>query len=147
MKSEASIDERLEPDVRDGSGDDVHLLDLLIVLSRGRQLIFFFMIGAAILAAIALALIPSRYTAETVVLPPGSNSAISTALLNQAGGSGALASAAGASLGIKNPGDMYVSLFRSRTVEDSVIQRFGLLARYHKKRMSDARKAFEGHST
>jgi tyrosine-protein kinase Etk/Wzc len=147
MKSEASIDQRLEPDVRDGSGDDVHLLDLLIVLSKSRRLIFLFVIGAAILAAIALALIPSRYTAETVVLPPGSNSAISAALLNQAGGSGALASAAGASLGIKNPGDMYVSLFRSRTVEDSVIQRFGLLARYHKKRMSDARKAFEGRST
>jgi len=42
---------------------------------------------------------------------------------------------------------MYVSLFRSRTVEDSVIQRFGLMARYRKNRMSDARSAFETHST
>ncbi len=146
MKLEASIDQAPELDAGEGSGRDVHLLDVLIVLSRGRRLIFLFVIGAAILAALALALIPSRYTAETVVLPPSSNSAISSALLSQAGGSGALASAAGASLGFKNPGDMYISLFESRTVEDSVIQRFGLLARYRVKRMSDARKAFEGHA-
>jgi len=68
-------------------------------------------------------------------------------LLGQLGGSGALASAAGASLGIKNPGDMYVSLFRSRTVEDSVIRRFGLMARYRKEEMTDARRRFEDRST
>ena len=42
---------------------------------------------------------------------------------------------------------MYVSFFRSRTVEDAVIQRFGLMAEYHKKSMTDARKAFEKHSS
>jgi uncharacterized protein involved in exopolysaccharide biosynthesis len=42
---------------------------------------------------------------------------------------------------------MYVSLFRSRTVEDSLIQRFGLLARYREKKMSDARRRFEDRST
>jgi capsule polysaccharide export protein KpsE/RkpR len=72
---------------------------------------------------------------------------MSSALLGQLGGSAALASAAGATLGIKNPGDMYVSLFRSQTVEDALIQRFGLMTRYRKKRMSDARLAFEDRST
>jgi uncharacterized protein involved in exopolysaccharide biosynthesis len=42
---------------------------------------------------------------------------------------------------------MYVSLFRSRTVEDSVIQRFGLMARYRQKKMTDARREFEDRST
>jgi capsule polysaccharide export protein KpsE/RkpR len=72
---------------------------------------------------------------------------MSSALLGQLGGSAALASAAGASLGIKNPGDMYVSLFRSQTVEDSLIRRFGLMVRYRTKRMSDTRTAFENRST
>jgi uncharacterized protein involved in exopolysaccharide biosynthesis len=53
---------------------------------------------------------------------------------------------AGSSLGIKSAGDMYVSLFRSRTIEDSLIQRFGLMARYGKKKISDARTAFEDHT-
>ena len=147
MRSQATIDQATELERPDESGRDVHLLDILILLSRNRRLIFICTLGMAILATIALKLLPNRFTAETVVLPPSSNSAISSALLSQAAGSGALASAAGASLGIKNPGDMYMALFRSRTVEDSVVRRFGLLARYRSKRMSDARKAFEGHSS
>jgi uncharacterized protein involved in exopolysaccharide biosynthesis len=103
-------------------------------------------VGAAVLTTVVVLVIPSRYTAETIVLPPGQNSSTSSALLGQLGGSGALASAAGASLGIKNPGDIYVSLLRSRTVEDSVIKRFGLMDRYGKRNKSDARIAFEKHS-
>jgi uncharacterized protein involved in exopolysaccharide biosynthesis len=91
-------------------------------------------------------LVPSRYTAETVVLPPGQNSSTSSALLSQIGG-GAFASLAGGSLGIKNTGDMYVSLFRGRAIEDSLIQRFGLMQRYREKRLSDARREFEKNST
>ena len=129
------------------SSQDVHLLDLLIILSRRRRFIFLFTVAAAVLAVITVLLIPSQYTAETSVLPPGQSSSMSSNLLGQLGGSGALASAAGASLGIKNPGDMYVSLFRSRTVEDSVIRRFGLMARYRKEEMTDARRRFEDRST
>ena len=44
---------------------------------------------------------------------------------------------------MKTPTDMYVSLLKSRTVEDATIQRFGLMAEYHEKRLSDARKEFE----
>jgi len=119
----------------------------LTILSIRRKFIICFTACVAILAAITVLLIPSRYTAFTLVLPPGQNSSMSSALLGQLGGSGALTSLAGASLGIKNPGEIYVSLFRSRTVEDSIIQRFGLMARYGAKMPSNARTAFEAHST
>jgi uncharacterized protein involved in exopolysaccharide biosynthesis len=42
---------------------------------------------------------------------------------------------------------MYVSLLMSRTVEDAMIQRFGLLQEYDEKRMSDARAKFEARTT
>src|SRR6266478_6149745 len=42
---------------------------------------------------------------------------------------------------------MYVALLTSRTVEDAMIQRFGLMKEYHEKRMSDARKEFERRTT
>jgi len=42
---------------------------------------------------------------------------------------------------------MYVSLLTSRTVEDAMIQRFGLMAEYREKRMSDARQEFERRMT
>lgn len=124
----------------------VHLLDLLIVLSKRRKSILVFTLCVTILAVVTVCVLPNKYTATTVVLPPGQNASLSPALLGQLGASSGLAAVAGAGLGIKNPGDMYVSLFHSRTLEDSLIQRFGLMSRYHNKRLSDARKAFEARS-
>lgn len=117
-------------------------IDLLIVLARRKFFILKCAFFTAALAALVAFILPNQYTAETVVLPPSQTPSATTALLNQIGG-GALASIAGANLGIKNPGDLYVSLLRSRTVEDAVISRFGLMSRYRDKRMSDARKDFE----
>lgn len=129
------------------SAPQVDLLEVLIILAKRRKFILWFTLAVAILATIIVLLIPDKYTATTVLLPPQQSSSMSSALLGQLGGSGALASLAGSSLGIKNPGDMYVSLFRSRTVEDALIQRFGLMARYHKRTMYDTRKKFETHAT
>jgi uncharacterized protein involved in exopolysaccharide biosynthesis len=147
MRSTIEDERQQQTRVLSSSQDDVHLLDLMIVLAKRRRFILLFTLGVAIVTAVTTFLLPSQYTAETVVLPPGQNSSSGAALLGQLGSAGALASVAGAGLGIKNPGDMYVSLFRSRTVEDSVIQRFGLMARYRNKRLSDTRKEFEKQST
>jgi len=148
MKVEA-IDEKIhETEASDSHSESLHLLDLLIVLSRRRKFILRFTLGAAVLVAIIVMVVPSKYTANTVVMPPAQNSSLNSALLGQiGGGSSALASVAGASLGIKNPSDMYIALFRSRTVEDAMVKRFGLMARYHAKKNSDARTAFESHTT
>jgi uncharacterized protein involved in exopolysaccharide biosynthesis len=121
-------------------------LDFLIVLARHKRFILRFTLCAAVLAGLISWLMPNEYTAATTVLPPAQSS-VSSALLSQFAGSGALASIAGSNLGIKNPAEMYVSLLRSRTVEDAVIQRFGLMARYRKKTMVDAQNAFERHSS
>ncbi len=121
-------------------------LDFLIVVCRRKRFILRFALGAAVLVAIISWLIPNRYTAATTVLPPAQSS-VSSNLLSQLSGAGALAYLAGGSLGIKNSSDMYAALFRSRTVEDAVIERFGLMARYREKTMWDARRSFERRST
>ncbi len=127
------------------------ILDFVIILARHKRFITRFTLGAALLSVITVLLIPNKYTATTVVLPPAQSSGMGSALLSQlsgsAGGAGALASLAGGSLGIKNPGEMYVAFFRGRTIEDAVIQRFGLKARYRTKTMYDTREMFEKHST
>lgn len=122
--------------------------DFLILLARHKRFILRFTLATAVLVAIVSLFIPNWYTANAVVLPPNQSSSMSS-LLSQIGGSGAgaLASLAGGSLGVKSSGEMYVSFFRSRTVEDALVQRFGLMARYRAKKMSDARKEFERHST
>lgn len=147
MKTEAVHEQIPDIATQRAPAREMHLLDLLIVLANRRKFIFRFTVGAAILAAIIVLVIPSRYTAATMVLPPTQPTPSAAALLSQFGGSGAMASFAGTSLGIKNPSEMYVALFHSRTVEDAMIQRFGLMARYRTKTMYDTRTAFESHST
>src|SRR5208283_516925 len=44
---------------------------------------------------------------------------------------------------LKNPNDMYVAMLKSRTVEDAMVNHFGLMQEYHKKYLSDARMKFE----
>jgi uncharacterized protein involved in exopolysaccharide biosynthesis len=68
------------------------------------------------------------------------------ALASQLGNLGSLGALAGGSLGLKNPNDMFVAMFKSRTVEDAMVQHFGLMQEYHAKYPSDARKAFESYA-
>jgi uncharacterized protein involved in exopolysaccharide biosynthesis len=126
---------------------EVSVLDIVVLLSTHKRFISRFVLGAAVLAIMVAFLLPVRYEANIVLLPPQQNSSMSSALLGQLGGLGSLASLAGGSLGIKNPADMYVSLLTSRTVEDAMIQRFGLMQEYHEKRLSDTRKKFESRTT
>jgi tyrosine-protein kinase Etk/Wzc len=129
---------------------EISLLDIFVLLLSRKRFIARFVLGAVVLAIIVALLLPVRYEAKTVLLPPAQNSSIGSSLLGQLGGLGSLgslASLAGGGLGLKNPADMYVSLLTSRTVEDAMIQRFGLMKEYRQKRMSDTRKELERRTT
>jgi tyrosine-protein kinase Etk/Wzc len=129
------------------SSDDISLVDLLILLGRRKK---FLGVSTMIVFAVSLIitlLIPKRYTAAITVLPPQQGSSLSAALLSQMGNLGALGSLAGGSLGLKNPADMTIALLKSRSVEDAMIQRFDLMKLYKEKRLSDARKSLENHTS
>jgi tyrosine-protein kinase Etk/Wzc len=122
-------------------------LDMMILLAAHRRLLLKSVFIVAMLATAVAFLLPVRYEAKIVLMPPQQNSSISSALLNQLGGLGSLATLANGTLGIKNQSDMYVALLTSRTVEDAMIQRFGLMAEYRKKRLSDTREKFESRTS
>ena len=121
-----------------GPGDHVDPLDLLLVLGRQRRMLVLWPFVAAVVAAIISLLLPEVYTGVTRMLPPQQAQSSAAAMLSQLGG---LASAAGPALGLKNPGDLYVGLLKSETVSDALIERFGLMERYHAIKRVDARKA------
>ena len=126
---------------------EISLLDLLIVLASRKQLVFRFTVFFAILAVVISLLLPKRYTAIVTLLPPQQNSSMSAALASQIGSLGGMAALAGGSLGLKSPNDIFVSMLKSRTVEDAMVQRYHLMDQYHQRYLSDARKAFEDHVT
>ncbi|MGH9606998.1 MAG: GumC family protein [Terracidiphilus sp.] len=127
--------------------DEISLLDLLIVLAERKRTIFLTTAVFAILAVIVSLLLPKRYTAEVTLLPPQQGTSMSALIASQLGSLGGLASLAGGSLGIKNPNDMYVAMFKSHTVEDAMIEHYGLMREYHARFLSDARKKFEHDAT
>ena len=134
--------------VAPATGDDeISLLDLLLVLVERKRTILAVTAAFAIIAIIASLVLPPRYIATVTLLSPQQGSSMGAALASQLGNMGGMAALAGGSLSLKSPNDMYVAMFKSRTVEDAMVQHFGLMQEYHAKYSSDARKAFEKHAT
>jgi tyrosine-protein kinase Etk/Wzc len=130
-----------------GQPGEARVLDLLIVLSRRKRLILRTTVATATVAAIVALLLPNRYTATATILPPQQNQSLASAMIGQLGALGPMAAMAQKDLGLRSPNDLYVGMLHSRTVEDDLIRRFGLLGVYRERKMSDARRALEGAST
>ena len=127
--------------------DEISLLDLLTAIGRKKRIVVVTVCIAVVIGLLLAFLLPKEYTAETTLLPPQQQSSLSSLLSSQLGSLGAVASLAGGSLGLKNPNDMYVAMFRSRIVEDAMIKKYGLKKEYHAKLLSEARKEFENKSS
>ncbi len=124
--------------------DEISLLDLLIVLAKHKKMILGMTIAAAIISMAYALNLPNIYTGTTKVLPPQQSQSSASALLSQLGG---LAGAAGGSLGIKNPNDLYVAMLRSRNVMEKIAKRFDLQKIYETKTTTDTLNALQGASS
>jgi tyrosine-protein kinase Etk/Wzc len=122
---------------------DFGLLDLLILLCRRKQLLLRSTLAAAVLSMAVAFLLPNRYTATANILPPQQSPSLASSLIGQMGPLGSVAALAQKDLGLKNPNDLYIAMLRSRTVEDALIHRFGLLQVYRARKMSEARHDLE----
>lgn len=126
---------------------EISLLDLMIVLAERKRLILWVTAAFAIFAVVLSLLLPKRYAATVLLLPPQQSSSMGAALTSQLASVGGMAALASGSLGLKSPNDMFVGMLRSRTVEDGMVQRFGLMQEYNKRYLSDARKVFENRAS
>lgn len=120
-------------------------MDVLILLAERRRTVLFATLACAVLSAIIAFLLPNEYTSTVLVLPPQQSSSLATQFLSAMGNMSPLAELAGSGLGLKNTNDMYVGMLKSETVEDAMVQKFNLEGEYHKRYLSQARKAFENH--
>ena len=116
--------------------DEISLLDLLIVLAKHKKLVLGLPIAAAALAAGVSLLMPNVYTATARILPLQQSLSTAAAMLGQLG---ALAEAAGSSLGIKIPNNLYVGMLKSHSVADNLIAKYKLKDRYDVETQDDAR--------
>lgn len=115
-------------------------LQWLRVAARQRRVVLI-VAGTIVTLALAFALLmPNRYTATAVLLPPQQSASAGAAMMAQLS---SIAAAGASALSIKNPNDQQVALLKSRIVEDAIVARFNLQALYGKRHVSSARKRWE----
>lgn len=132
-------------------------LQVLELLWVQRRFIGRCVLGALLIFTLVAFVWPKRYMATTRLMPPsyGTSSAMAMALpaLSEhegGGGGGAGGGVMGLAsqlLGMNNSGDLFIGVIQSRTVEDRVIDRLGLMNVYWDRYLEDARKHLESNTT
>jgi tyrosine-protein kinase Etk/Wzc len=113
------------------------ILDVLVLVGKHKKFVAAVSLGAGLLAALITLLMPNIYIATARVLPPQQSQSTAAALLGQLAG----IAPAGSIPGLKNPGDLYVGMLKSRTVADRLIERFGLKEYFEQDTLLETRLA------
>jgi capsule polysaccharide export protein KpsE/RkpR len=98
--------------------------------------------GAGLLLFLVLAfVIPQKFESTTRLMPPDQPNAGMAVLgmLTGKGAPGAVGALADEFLGLKNTGDLFIGILKSRSVQDDLITKFDLRKVYHEKKWEDAR--------
>lgn len=117
-----------------GPEDEISLLDLLLALAKRWRMIVGVTFAAGVIAALMTLMMPNIYTARTMILPAQDDKGMMSVMMAQLGG------LAGLTGGVGNPttSDLYVTMLKSETVKDPIIDRFKLMEVYDAKFRSDA---------
>jgi uncharacterized protein involved in exopolysaccharide biosynthesis len=120
----------------------------LRLLWEHRQLLARVVLYGLLASALIAFLIPTRYESTARLMPPDSSQSGGLAMAAAAlsGSAGGLGGIAGEMLGMKSTSDIFVGILTSRTVQDKLIQQFGLKKLYGDRRMEDARKDLAEHT-
>lgn len=122
-----------------GPEDEISLLDLLLVLAKRWRMIVGVTLAAGVIAALVTLTMPNIYTARTMILPSQDDKGMMSAMMAQLG---SLAGLAGG-LGGPTTSDLYVTMLKSETVKDPIIDRFKLMDVYEVKYRADAYGALD----
>jgi len=118
--------------------EEVHLLDLVLVLVKRMRFILIFTFTLSFLTAVYSLITPEIYQGTARILPPlKESSGASAAILGQL----AAMMPAGLGGGPASPSDLLVGMVtESRTIADAIIDRFNLMELYEAKTRMDAIK-------
>ena len=114
----------------------IDLVALFQTLRRGKWTIFGVSFGVFAIATVYAFLLPFQYTSAVSFIPPNLNgsSSMASALAGQlsALGAGDLVG------GVKNPGDLYSGILKSRSIASELVKQFDLMHVYRVKKESQA---------
>jgi capsule polysaccharide export protein KpsE/RkpR len=113
-----------------------------VLMRNGGQILRNAFIAALVILGASF-LIPNKFTASTVLMPPSESDELG-ALLSGIAGAGALSRAFGISS--QNKMDIYLGVLRSETINRALLRRFDLLKVYHQADVEKAGKKLATHT-
>jgi tyrosine-protein kinase Etk/Wzc len=121
----------------DAEDDEISLIDLAIALGEEKKTLLMVPAITTTLAIVVSLLMTPIFTAKTVMMPPQQQQSGAASALASLG---ALAGLAGGAAGIKSPDEMYIAFMQSETLQNAVIKKLDLQARYDKKTLFETRE-------
>lgn len=114
----------------------------LELLWEKRGVLYRVALRALLISTLIAFLIPRRFESTVSIMPPRDSMGDTSLMLAAMAGKAApgLGAMAGNLLGAKSTGALFVELMRSRTVQDQIVDRFGLQRVYWTRYKQDARK-------
>ena len=117
--------------------DEISLIDLAIALGEEKKTLFVVPAITTTLAIVVSLLMTPIFTAKTVMMPPQQQQSGAASALASLG---ALAGLAGGPAGIKSPDEMYIAFMQGESLQNAVIKKLDLQARYEKKTLFETRE-------
>lgn len=130
----------LQITLQEPEAEGVDFLDILTILVARWRLFLIAPVLAGLLAFGVTFLLTPTYTARTMFLPPQQQQSSAASALSSLSALSGLAGGIGA---MKSPGDQYLALMHSVSVEDRIIDRFKLIQGYDVAYRFQARKELD----
>lgn len=119
------------------------LTDYILVIAKYKTMVLFITVAAVVIASVYAFMLPDVYSAKTMVFPGEEDKGMVGAMVAQLGG---VAGAVGG-LGGNSKAELYVTMLKSETVKDSIIDRFKLMQLYKADYRADAYNALDAKTT
>lgn len=124
------------------------MLDFLLGILKWKKIIFIITFSGIIISIIVALLLPKEYITIASVRGTGGGQSFNLSSLMKSSG---MSSNLGSFLDIASPGksgetDYYIAILKSRTVLDSMINKFQLKARYEVEEIEDAREVLKSNT-
>lgn len=134
----------------DPNSDDEPESSLALIVTRflrncwqKRRLVFTILAIGISISVVRALLEHNRYTSTTTIMPPDNSSPYAN-LMSMLSSSGGAAGLGSEMLGLETPGDLFVNILESRSVEDGVIAQCDLARYFDARNLADARKELNG---
>jgi len=124
--------------------DTGNFLDCLLLFSRRLPFVLRASAFGLVVGILLAILIKPYYKSTAVIMAPQQPSSSAATMLGQISSISSMSAAS--ALGLKTPSDLYVGILQSRSIADSLIDKYQLQSVYKAREISDARKTLAAHT-